>query len=408
MENEEERRVQGAGRPRVLVVAGRAGKLQVAKDAGFEVVYVQAPQVFTQAHRDGLDEALLLDYTRPERVIPVVAGLHSVAPLDLIVSFTDPGLDLAATLSEQFGLPGNRAAVSAVLRDKHALRRRLAEAGIEHHPCARVRTAADLRAFGDAQGYPLILKPLDGTGSQGVRRIDSPQDADRAFAAETVTDVPLLAERFLTGTEISVETISQHGRHRVIALTRKFIDENFVEKGHVVPAGVGTEDRAAVELLVRGLLDAVGLTEGCAHTEVMLTPDGPVIIESHNRMGGDRIYELVKLSHGTDLERLSYLLPLDREVLPASSPRPQCAAAIWFVRAEPGRVVAVDGEDAATGLPGVCEVVVTAAPGDTVAPVRSSSDRVGYVIATGADSDEALGRARRAATAIVVRTEAAQ
>lgn len=393
---------------RVLVVAGRPGKLKVARRLGFEVVYLQQPQAFGEAHRAAVDEALLLDYGRVDRVLPAVAGLHAAAPLDLVVSFTEPGLIPAAVIAEHLGLPGNPADTARTLRDKHALRRRLAACGIESHPCAQVSSAAELKAFGHAHGYPVMLKPIDGTGSQDVRRIDGPEQAERAFDGrdeEMAAGPGLLAEAFLTGREISVETVSQHGRHLVVALTEKFIDENFVEQGHVVPARVGPQERAAVERLVVRLLDAVGLVEGCAHTEVMLTADGPVTIESHNRMGGDRIYELVRLSHGTDLEQLSFSLPLDQDVLPDAPPEPDGAAAVWFVRAEPGRVVAVDGAERAASSPGVCEVSVTVAPGDRVGPVRSSAHRIGYVIATGTDADEALSRARAAAATIAVRTE---
>ncbi|MEY2231188.1 ATP-grasp domain-containing protein [Streptomyces sp. BF23-19] len=393
-------------KPRVLVIAGRAGKLKVAADAGYEVVYLQNPQLFADTHRAHVSQALLMDYTRIDEVLPVVAGLHAADRLDLVVSFTDPGLEPAAVIGERLGLPGNPPAVSTVLRDKYALRRLLADAGIEEHPCARVRTAEELKAFCTKHHYPVILKPQDGTGSQGIRRMDSPEDADRAFADRPDSDGALLAETLLTGMEVSVESITQHGHHRVIAITEKFIDENYVELGHVVPARIAPGQRDAIEKLVLSLLDAVGLAEGCAHTEVMLTADGPVIIESHNRMGGDRIYELVRLSHGTDLERLSFTLPLDADTLPPT-PTPTRAAAVWFVRAEPGRVLSVDGESEAKAAEGVCEVVVTTGPGSEVNPVRSSADRIGYVIAVGADADEALDRARRAAQSVVVRTEEA-
>lgn len=395
---------QDSPRPRVLVIAGRAGKLKAAVDAGFEVVYAQHTGLFADHHRAASHEALLLDYTRPDRLLPVVAGLHQAAPLALVVSFTDPGLEPAGLVTEQLGLPGNPVSVSAVLRDKYALRTRLAEAGVESHPCALVDTAAALRDFCGSHGYPVVLKPRDGTGSEDVRRIESPADAERAFEGRSQGQPRLLAERFLVGKEISVETVSQHGRHSVLALTEKFIDENFVECGHVVPARVGPEHRPAVEKLVTGLLDAAGLAEGCGHTEVMLTDTGPVSIESHNRMGGDRIYELVRLSHGTDLERLGFTLPLDIDPLP-ESPVPTGAAAIWFVRAEPGRVVEVEGTEQAEKAAGVREVVVTAEPGSEVRPVRSSADRIGYVIATGDDPDSAVERARAAAERIRVRTE---
>ncbi|MEY2243455.1 ATP-grasp domain-containing protein [Streptomyces sp. BF23-18] len=395
---------QDSPKPRVLVIAGRAGKLKAAVDAGFEVVYAQHTGLFADQHRAASHEALLLDYTRPDLLLPVVAGLHQAAPLALVASFTDPGLEPAGLLTEHLGLPGNPGSVSALLRDKYALRTRLAEAGVETHPCALVNSAAELRDFCESHGYPVVLKPRDGTGSENVRRIESPEDVERAFDGRSEEQPPLLAERFLVGKEISVETVSQHGRHCVLALTEKFIDENFVECGHVVPARISPEHRPAVEKLVMGLLDAAGLSEGCAHTEVMLTDTGPVSIESHNRMGGDRIYELVRLSHGTDLERLGFTLPLGIDPLPRP-PVPARAAAIWFVRAEPGRVVEVEGTARAERAEGVHEVVVTAEPGSVVQPVRSSADRVGYVIATGEDSDSAVERARAAAEGIRVHTE---
>jgi biotin carboxylase len=68
----------------------------------------------------------------------------------------------------------------------------------------------------------------------------------------------------------------------------------------------------------------------------------------------------------------------------------------------------VEGEKMAAESPGVCEVSVTAAVGDRVGSVRSSGDRIGYVIATGADADEALTRARTAASAVVIHTEEAE
>ncbi|MEU1122550.1 ATP-grasp domain-containing protein [Streptomyces sp. NPDC005899] len=395
---------QDSTKPRVLVIAGRAGKLKAAVDAGFEVVYAQHTELFADHHRAASHEAVLLDYTRPERLLPVVAGLHRAAPLALVASFTDPGLEPAGLATEHLGLPGNPASVSVLLRDKYALRTRLAEAGVESHPCALVESAAGLRDFCERHGYPVVLKPRDGTGSENVRRIESPEDVERAFDGRTGQQPPLLAERFLVGKEISVETVSQHGRHSVLAFTEKFIDENFVECGHVVPARVGPEHRPAVERLVTGVLDAAGLTEGCAHTEVMLTDAGPVSIESHNRMGGDRIYELVRLSHGPDLERLGFTLPLGIDPLP-EPPAPTGAAAIWFVRAEPGRVVEVEGTEQAEKAEGVQEVAVNVEPGSEVRPVRSSADRVGYVIATGEDADSAVERARAAAEGIRVRTE---
>ena len=121
-----------------------------------------------------------------------------------------------------------------------------------------------------------------------------------------------------------------------------------VELGHVVPAALTPGDRTAVTELVTAVLDAVGLVEGPAHTEVIVTADGPRVVEAHSRRGGDRINELVRLVHGVDLEEATYRLALGGEG--PGAPAPQGAAAIRFLTATPGLVTAVTGAGAAGAI----------------------------------------------------------
>jgi cysteine synthase A len=60
------------------------------------------------------------------------------------------------------------------------------------------------------------------------------------------------------------------------------------------------------------------------------------------------------------------------------------------------------GAEAARTLPGVAEVVVTAEPGQWVRPAVSAFERIGYVIATGADHDAVDDVLARAAALIRV------
>jgi 5-(carboxyamino)imidazole ribonucleotide synthase len=80
-------------------------------------------------------------------------------------------------------------------QDKLAMRRRLAELGVPIPAFAQIDTPADAEAFGDAQGWPIVLKTVRG-GYDG-RGVWMPADA--AAAAEIVTEqrgrgVPMMAE----------------------------------------------------------------------------------------------------------------------------------------------------------------------------------------------------------------------
>jgi hypothetical protein len=60
-----------------------------------------------------------------------------------------------------------------------------------------------------------------------------------------------------------------------------------------------------LETFTRQFLDAVQLEEGPAHTEITLTSRGPRVIESHDRPGGDRINELVRVAYDVDLKAIA-------------------------------------------------------------------------------------------------------
>jgi hypothetical protein len=215
----------------------------------------------------------------------------------------------------------------------------------------------------------------------------------------------VLAEEYLDGPEISVEAFSHAGRHTIVAITQKILGIGFVEVGHAVPAEVdGRLERDVVDMTV-GLLDAVGLVEGPSHTELKLTGAGPRVVESHNRIGGDNIADLVREVHGVDLERLAVGVPLGLLEWNGASPPSRGGAAIRFLTPPAGVVRSVERpEDVEPGA----TLDVTIDVGDVVPPLTWSKDRVaGHVMATGASRSDALQRCERVLGGVHITTEAA-
>jgi biotin carboxylase len=161
-------------------------------------------------------------------------------------------------------------------------------------------------------------------------------------------------------------------------------------------------DRGRIEALVVRFLDVMGLVEGPAHTEVIVTPDGPRIVESHNRPGGDGIIDLVQHACGLDVIGMTFDRLAGRPV--HVRPDRHRAAAVSFLTAEPGRVHRVDGVAAARAVPGVERVEVTVGPGDVVRPLSCSADRCGCVLAVGATAEETLAATRQASALITIGT----
>ncbi|MFD9129205.1 ATP-grasp domain-containing protein [Kitasatospora sp. NPDC059571] len=395
----------------VLLVGGTDTHLERAKALGLTVVLVQHRDKIT-AFQTGLADALLMvDYTDWDAVAPLADAAHAVWGFAAVLSLTEGGLETAARLNDRFGFPGNGHEVVRRMRDKGLMRRHLAAHGRLSTDFAAVTDRESLLAFGARAGYPFIVKPTGATASFGLLRVADAADTDRVWerieemrgrrtdrGSTLFTVHEFLMEAYLDGPEFSVESFSFAGRHVVVAVTEKLVDEaHFAELGHALPARLDEAAHAAVVAAVTEFLDVMGVTDGPTHTELRLGRRGPAVIESHTRNGGDRITDLVAAAYGIDLVRYGLGWPLRLvEELP-DRPAAAGAACIRFLRPEPGTVTAVSGPAELAQLPEVLAVQVTVAPGDTVRPLHDNWDRVGHLAVRAADTDAAVALCERLA-----------
>ncbi|MGK5532493.1 ATP-grasp domain-containing protein [Streptomyces sp. URMC 129] len=220
---------------------------------------------------------------------------------DFVVAGSEPGVALCDALCGELGLPGgNAASTTAWRRDKYAMHERLRGRGLRH--AAQLKTAhrAEAARWLDEHGtYPVVVKPLDSTGSDGVSVCASRDEALRAFLRVLgrvnrlgrLNDEVLLQE-FLDGRQYFVNAVSWEGEHFVTDIWRhdrrqgehgRFLFENMT----LQPSD--GEREVALAAYTRQVLDALGFRFGAAHCEVMWTNGGPVLIEANARLMGASI-----------------------------------------------------------------------------------------------------------------------
>ncbi|MFJ9810790.1 ATP-grasp domain-containing protein [Streptomyces sp. NPDC101158] len=389
----------------VLLIGGVDAHVERYTALGVKVVLIQHPDKVTDYQVRAADVLLVVDYTDWDVVRPFAEAARAVYGVDAVVSLTEPGLNPASRLGDLFGLTdGQRYEVSRRMRDKWLMRRHLSEQGLPVPHAALVTDRASLDAFGDIAGYPFILKPVSTTAGFGLLRAENRQDLERVWArvremeggrtdrGSTMFTVDgFLMESYIDGPEFSVEALSFDGRHVVVAVTEKLTSEDhFAELGHAVPARLADTDRQRLTDAVAGFLTAMGVTDGPSHTEIRLSSRGPVVIESHNRLGGDNIVELVEATYGIDMIAYGAAWPLRLTEPLSESPAPRGAAVMRAILREPGTVTEVSGVDKVRARPDVLIAQVSVRPGDTVRPLRDNWDRLGSVVATAADTDSAV------------------
>lgn len=393
----------------MLLVGGTDQHLERATALGVRVVLLQHPDKINPFQTGLADVLLMVDYTDWDTVRPLAEAAREVWGFDVIVSLTEGGLDMAARLNDHFGFPGTRPEVSRRMRDKYLMRRHLAEHGRLSIHWDRVTDRASLEAFALKAGFPFIVKPTDATASFGLIRVGGAEDleaawerieelrgrrTDRGSTLFTVSE--FLMESYLDGPEFSVEGFSFDGRHVVVAVTEKLVDDtHFAELGHALPARLTPQAYAQVTTAVADFLDTMGITDGPSHTELRLTSRGPVVIESHNRVGGGHINELVEAAFGIDLLGYGVAWPLGLVEELTEPPMARAGACTRFVLRDPGTVTAVSGVEEVAARPDVLAVEVSVRPGDEVRPLRDNWDRLGFAAVTAADTDAAIALCER-------------
>ncbi len=207
-------------------------------------------------------------------------------------------------VADKMGLIGNSLECTEVSTNKHKMRECFIRNGDPAPKSIMVESVEDLN--GVEIDYPVIVKPVDRSGSRGITKVTCYEDLSSAIkiAKSQGFEKKALVEEFATGQEYSVEYISWQGRHEFLALTRKFTTgaPNFVEIGHEEPALVSEDMLLEVKKTVEHALDSLGIKNGASHSEIKISESGVIkIIEIGARMGGDFIgSSLVELSTGYD------------------------------------------------------------------------------------------------------------
>ncbi|WP_306361346.1 ATP-grasp domain-containing protein [Nocardia sp. CC227C] len=282
----------------VLVDALSTGALLVPRVRNrYRLIHIRSraslPAVFAASLPVTQFDADICYADRADEVLRVLAEEHPIA----VIAASEFGVEVADEIAAKLGLRGNDPHRSRVRRDKFHMLEAVAAAGLRTAAQARGTAAAELLAWRRATGLRrTVIKPLDSAGSEDVFVAET--DAQVSAAVDTIlgktnlmlrTNEAVLAQEYLVGREYVVNSVSRDGVHRI---TDAWVSHK---------ATVGDERRiydyedllapsdphsAEIFAYVRGVLDALGVANGPAHTELIRTAAGPVLLETGARLSG--------------------------------------------------------------------------------------------------------------------------
>lgn len=314
---------------------------------------------------------------------------------------TDFPMRVIGRICDRLSLNGISEEAAINSTDKGAMIRRFEKEDVPH-PWYRVYTEGD--SFGELEKgleFPCICKPVDNSGSRGVRLVSSVDELKEAidYSLSNARGNQVIIEEFLEGNEISVEIFVAGNDIHVIAVTDKITTgaPGFVEMGHTQPSQYVTSEAMynSIVSVARKGVEALGILSGPAHVEMMVTEKGPKIIEIGARLGGDYITsDLTPLSTGVDMIEATLRAACSDDI--DLRRKFEHFSGVRYLNPSRGRITSIVGVENARKVPGIRRVEILKALGDCIGNINSSVDRVGYVIASGKTREEVVGACEHA------------
>ncbi|GIH66722.1 MULTISPECIES: ATP-grasp domain-containing protein [Microbispora] len=334
-------------------------------------------------------------------------------PIRAVVTFSERLVPAAARIAAELGLPYVSEHTAHIARDKYAMREAVAAAGGVLQPrYGLARSLPEARELAGRFGYPLILKPVIGTGSMYVRCVADDAELAEHFeflraeswdasdqdplyrAAHEEYGGALLVEEFVPGTEICIESLVHRGETRVVAIHDKPLPTGptFEEVYACTPTRLPADLVRTITDATAAVHRAMGIEIGPTHVEFRLRDERePVLLEAAARMGGGPIYRSVQLSLGIDLVEaaLEQALGGEPRLEPATAPRP---VGFWNIFPEqPGVLTAVHGVEEAAADPRIDEFEIYREIGEYLKVPPQTFQGHGHLIFTVDEVDQLDG-----------------
>jgi carbamoylphosphate synthase large subunit len=266
---------------------------------------------------DGQLKGWLSDYERVRSVTDVEAmttAARSVQDrvwVDRLEATVEAHTLPAAQVREACSIPGTSARTAWLCRDKPSMKQALREAGVPTAASTAADSAAEVHAFAEQTGYPLILKPRSGAGALDTVRVDDPAGLDQAlgvFGGQGVGSIAV--EEFVEGHEgfydtiaidghVAMDFVSHYYPNVLEAMRTRWISPQFVSTNRIDSA----PEYAELRDMGRRVIAALGIGTSATHMEWFFGPKGLRFSEIGCRPPGVGAWDLYSVGNDMDIYR---------------------------------------------------------------------------------------------------------
>ena len=333
-----------------------------------------------------VDEDACLAYAREKQVDGVLTAATDFSVLTM------------SHIAEVLHLPGINYNSAKIIKNKALVRKRLFEANADDTSISyEIDSLEDIADILPKIKFPVMMKPVDGSGSRGASKVEKTEDFVKAaeFAMNGSITHRAVAEPFIEGKEYGVESFVDNGVIHVLGVMQKDMTEPpyYAELGHAIPSGLTPELETKVKSCVYRAIFALGVNHGSVNMDLLITNEGNVhIVDVGARMGGNLIGSHI-IPMGTGIDYMGNMIRAavgdTTNWKPEWQPKP---VATRLLALTPGRIKKLPNFDK---MAAECNVLIEhhLYVGDTITPYRTNLDGCGYVVASNLDVNLSIEQA---------------
>ena len=298
--------------------------------------------------------------------------------IEFAIAATESSVDIAAMIREEFKLTGTPLNITNILHNKNDMKLEALKLDI---PITKFHLITDQdapEALLEKLGLPLVVKPVAESGARGVMVLNSLNEI------KSHAKPGMLAEAFVEGAEVSVETFIHNG----LPIFHNITEYLHQWKKSIVPGAFEQDLAEAIIKINDRVISGFGVKNGMTHAEFYLTKNGPVFGEMAVRPPGGYYMELIEYAYGFNPWK-TYV-----ELETGSTPKPlpvkaKKSACVFMIHPGAGIVDEISGLELLKELKEVEQFKCKVEPGSEVGERDSTSSEVGHVLMS-ADSRKIL------------------
>jgi biotin carboxylase len=327
-------------------------------------------------------------------------------PIDGVLTTYENYILPAAQIAQHLGVPGLPLPAAEACTDKYLMRSLFDTATEKISPqFATVSTEEDVRQFAASHSFPLILKPANLAKSLLVTKSTSLEELiehyrhsvellQTTYKKYAPNRTPkLIIEEFLEGSIHSVDAFVDsdgipHVLNEVVDYQTGYdigYDDNF-HYSRLLPSELSSDDQAALRHCAAVGIRALGIKNSPAHVEIIMTKNGPRIVEIGARNGGYR-ERMHGLANGIDITGAAISLALGNKPSVTAIRNDPCAVLELFPKT-PGVFTGIKNLEKLKTLPSLNYLSIKAAPDTFIGKAADGYKMAAVVILHNKDRDQ--------------------